>query len=65
VEHQGRKEGEEDSKEESFAKRAAATVNPDIFKKDLIAEIEANAKDAIPEKSTKQNDRFQILKHVE
>ena len=62
MEHQGRKEGEEDSKEESFAKKAAATVNPDIFKKNLIAEIEANAKSAIPEKSAQ--DYQQITQNL-
>ena len=62
MEHQGRKEGEEDSKEESFAKTAAATVNPDIFKKNLIAEIEANAKSAIPEKSAQ--DYQQITQNL-
>ena len=62
MEHQGRKEGEEDSKEESVAKKAAATVNPDIFKKNLIAEIEANAKSAIPEKSAQ--DYQQITQNL-
>lgn len=61
VEHQrqGEKE-EEESKEASFQKRINATVKPEIFKKDLLADLERDAKNA---KASKNDDYQQVSTH--